>query len=68
MVKTTKKQNKYEYLFVLQGYYGYGWEDLTASLDKREMRSDMKAYRDNEKGVYRIIERRELNPEYRGGR
>jgi hypothetical protein len=40
------KQNKYLYLYVLQGNYGYGhgWEDL-----------------ENEGGHYRIIERRELN-------
>lgn len=57
----TTKQNKYCYLFVLQGYYGHGWEDLTASESRKEMRDDLKAYRENEGGTYRIIQRRELN-------
>lgn len=56
------KKNKYIYLYVLQGYYtGYGWEDLTASEDYKEIRTDLKAYRENEHGQYRIIQRRELN-------
>ena len=60
-----KKQNKYTYLNVLQGYYGYGWEDLTASESYREVKQDLKAYKENEGGKYRIIQRRELN-EQRG--
>ena len=55
------KKNKYCYLFVLQGNYGQGWEDLTASESRKEMRDDLKAYRENEGGSYRIIQRRELN-------
>ena len=57
---------KYNYLYVLQGHYGQGWEDLCAA-DKAEgasayimIRSDLKSYRENEGGTYRIIERREL--------
>ena len=56
-----KKQNKYRYLVVLQGNYGYGWEDLTASEDYKEIKQDLKDYRENEGGKYRIINRRELN-------
>ena len=56
-----KKQNKYIYLNVLQGYYSYGWEDLTASENYREVKQDLKDYRINEGGIYRIIQRRELN-------
>lgn len=55
--------NKYTYLFVLQGNYGQGWEDLTASEKRKEVRNDLKAYRENEGGIYRIIRRRELNEE-----
>ena len=57
--------NKYDYLYVLQGHYGYGWEDLTAE-DSNELgawkriRQTRKEYRENEGGSYRIIERREL--------
>lgn len=56
-----KKQNKYLYLFVVQGFYSYGWEDLTQSESLKEARADLKAYRDNEPGAFRIIQRRELN-------
>lgn len=56
-----KKQNKYTYLNVLQGQYGFGWEDLTASESYAEVKRDLKDYRSNEGGSYRIIKRRELN-------
>ena len=52
---------KFCYLHVLQGKYCQGWEDLTASETRREVVSDMRAYRNNEGGQYRIIQRRELN-------
>jgi hypothetical protein len=60
------KANKYAYLFVLQGFYAHGWEDLCAT-DKsergawKEIVTHKREYRDNEGGQYRIIERRELN-------
>lgn len=58
------KKNKYVYLFVLQGNYGYyGWEDLISSENRQEVRDDLKAYRENEGGIYRIIRRREFNKE-----
>ena len=41
------KQNKYRYLYVLQGHYGYGWEDLTASEDYKEIKQNLKDYREN---------------------
>ena len=54
--------NKYNYLWVLQGNYGYGhgFEDLCAGESFREVRDALKAYRENEGGNYRIIQRREL--------
>jgi len=54
------KINKYCYLFVLQGFYSYGWEDLTASESYKEIRQNRKEYIENEGGSYRIIGRREL--------
>lgn len=64
------KTRKYTYLYVLQGNYGFGFEDLTAE-DKsvvtqhgtalKRIRSDLKAYQQNEGGNYRIISRRVLN-------
>lgn len=60
-----KKQNKFNYLYVLQGYYAGAWYDLTATDKKapnawRDIKNDLKAYRENERGAFRIIERREL--------
>lgn len=54
-----RKPSKYEYLHVLQGNYGYGWEDLTASESFKEVRQSLREYRENEGGRYRIIKRRE---------
>lgn len=59
------KTNKYIYLNVLQGDYGYGYEDLTASESYSEVKRDLKDYRENERGLYRIIKRREINPVYK---
>lgn len=57
------KKNKYIYLHVLQGNYGYGhgFEDLCASESRKEVRGWLKDYLNNEGGNYRIIKRRELN-------
>ena len=61
------KKNKYEYEYVLQGHYGQGWEDLTAAEKTpkgwREIRADLKSYRENEGGSYRIVNRRNLASE-----
>lgn len=66
-VRSNPRVTKYEYLLVLQGYYGQGWEDLTAVEKKgsgfdidanREIKADLKAYRDNERGTYRVINRK----------
>lgn len=54
------RKNKYIYLYVLPGYYGT-WEDLTASESYKEIKNDLHAYRENERGQYRVIQRRELN-------
>lgn len=61
------RQNKYLYLHVVQGDYGfgYGFEDLAASESRAEALRDLRDYR-REEGIasYRMIKRRELNPEY----
>lgn len=63
-----KKQNKYVYLTVLQGNYGYGWDDLMQwDINKDDLvfissREHLTWYRQNEKQAqHRIIKRRELN-------
>lgn len=53
-------KNKYEYIWVLQGYYNR-WEDLTSSEKYSEVVQDLHDYVDNMKGVYRIIRRRIAN-------
>ena len=53
---------------VLQGNYGYGWEDLCQydSTNSRECKDDLKAYYENEPGVpFRVIYRRVPNPDYK---
>ncbi len=54
------ESNKYKYMHVLQGDYGHGWEDLAATENVIEVKADLKAYRENEGGKYRIVMRREL--------
>lgn len=55
------KTNKYEYLWIVQGNYGYGWNDLTASELYIEAKGDLKIYRENETyAFHRLIQRREL--------
>lgn len=63
----TMRQRKFDYLYVLQGDYGYGhgWEDLAAEDEaepgaRQRIRQTRKEYRDNEGGSYRIIQRREV--------
>lgn len=53
-------KRKYDYLKVVQGHTNYGWEDLCCSLSLKEARIDLKAYRENAAGAYRIITRRVL--------
>jgi hypothetical protein len=56
--------NKFDYLYVLQGQYGHGWEDLAAEDQTpqgwKAIKQTRKEYRENEGGTYRIIKRREL--------
>ena len=55
------RERKYEYLWIVQGNYGQGWEDEAASEKFREAYADVKAYRDNcPEYPHRIIHRREL--------
>lgn len=61
------KKNKYCYLWVIQGYYGYGWEDLS-EYDKSEysfsdVRHDIREYRISDSAPKRLINRRVLNEE-----
>jgi len=53
------RESKYELMYVLQGHYGK-WEDLTESTDRKEVLQDIKDYRANETGAFRIIHRKVL--------
>lgn len=58
------KQNKFNYIVVLQGFYCGRWEDLCAAQNDRQgtrqISKHLYDYRKNEKGSYRIIRRREI--------
>ena len=60
---TTTKQTKYNYIKVIQGHFGHGWEDVS-DYDKQEyplVKNDLKEYRLSNTGAYRVINRRVLN-------
>ena len=50
--------------YVLQGNYGYGWDDLTYHDSYQSAKEDEKTYRENENIPLRIIERKVDNPQY----
>jgi len=57
------KKNKYLYIFVIQGNYGQGWEDLCEYEKIKNAWADIKEYRFAESSYanHRIINRRVLN-------
>ena len=60
---TAPKVNKYSYVKVIQGNFGYGWEDVSL-YDKQDfslVKNDLKEYRLSNTGAYRVIDRRILN-------
>ena len=60
---TAPKANKYSYVKVIQGNFGYGWEDVSI-YDKQDfslVKNDLKEYRLSDNGAYRVIDRRILN-------
>ena len=56
---------KWMQIYVVQGNYGQGWEDLTTSLDAKEAKQTLKEYRENDNyGTHRRITRRVLRSDY----
>ena len=46
--------------WIIQGNYGYGWEDLSAYDNRKDAQEDLRAYRENEPEYpHRLISRRE---------
>lgn len=61
---STPRKNKYIYLHVIQGNYGYGFEDVDQSESYKDARTNFRLYRENEPQYsHRMIQRRELNQE-----
>ena len=59
----TAKQTKYNYVKVIQGNFGHGWEDVS-EYNKQEfstVKNDLEEYRLSNTGAYRVIDRRLLN-------
>ena len=60
---------KYTYYKIIQGNYGYGWDDedfhecdsAFRPLNRRLLRDQLMAYQVNGGGDYRVVKRRELN-------
>jgi hypothetical protein len=50
-----------KYIWVVQGDYGQGWEDLTAEESLPEAKQRKKEYVVNEGGFYRIVRRRDAD-------
>ena len=62
----TTKQNKYRYVKLIQGNFGYGWDDVS-EYDKQDfslVKNDLKEYRLSNTGSYRVINRRILNKSF----
>jgi len=54
MTYTRKTYDEYE----IQGNYGYGWEMETAEETYKEAKEQLKCYRENGPGSYRIVKKR----------
>lgn len=57
--------NKYFYEHIVQGNYGYGWDDVYTGEDGKDAKARYWDYRNNERQYrHRLIIRRVLNPDY----
>lgn len=56
------KTNKFSYLYVIQGNFGYGWEDMD-EYNKTERKEAVRVLREYrmDGNAYRLIERRVPN-------
>ena len=52
-------QRKTKDVYVVQGYYGIYWEDLTEEETRKEGREQLKCYNENEQGIaHRLYKKR----------
>ena len=50
------------YYFAIDGFYAFGWEEITAEDSRKLARQTAKLYRENEPGTtFRIVRRRDLS-------
>jgi hypothetical protein len=66
-----RKPSKYVETYVIQGNYGQGWEDVSASAVHKEARTLLKDYDMNEPNAHRLITRKSLrtsNPRVKGAK
>lgn len=69
--KNPRAGAKTKIVYVVQGNYGYGWDDENEEDNRVDARRSIKEYRDNGSGSYRLIRRRvkiETNPRRRSKR
>jgi len=64
-VKSNRRIPKTKEVFVIQGNYGQGWEDVTEEDKYSEARQRLREYDANENYPHRRITRRVENPEYK---
>lgn len=64
------RESKTHIEFIIQGNYGYGWDDENTELNVKDARRSLREYRENGSGSYRLIRRRVknegTNPKRRG--
>jgi antirestriction protein len=58
---------KYVKVYVVQGNYGYGWDDLTYHENFAEAKKERKVYDENENNSHRVITRNVLRTDYEKG-
>lgn len=56
---------KYIKEYIIQGHYGFGWEDETAASTLQEAKGFLKDYRLNSQYPSRLVTRRVPNPAYK---
>jgi len=72
--RNPRKGAKTKLVYVIQGNYGYGWDDENEEDNRVDAKRSIKEYRDNGPGSYRLIRRRvpieaaQPNPRSHSGR
>lgn len=60
----TNRINKYLYGYKIYVNYGYGWEYECYELTRRDMKNQVKCYKENCSYPVKVTRGREFNPEY----